>query len=162
MLKICPICKIEFSTTKNTFCSRKCSATFNMSKQEVRNKISRSITGKTGGWRNFGGNGMKGNYQGYLYQSSWELAWLIYHIDHKIKFRRCDEFFEYEFASKKSKYYPDFFLEEDNCYVEIKGFMSARTKAKLAVVPNVKLLQHKEMKQILSYAKAKMLLMQIS
>jgi len=54
--------------------------------------------------------------------------------DHKIPFRRCTEFFEYEFDGKISKYFPDFFLENDQHYVEVKGFMSSRTLAKLKSV----------------------------
>ncbi len=157
--KICPICNKSFPYRKSKTCSRECGIKLlqdPIRKAEIGEKISKAVRGKTGGWRNFGGNGLKGHYEGILYQSSWELAWLIYHLDHKIPFRRCTEFFEYEFDGKKSKYYPDFFLEDEQIYVEIKGFMCRRTEAKIKSVPlPIKVLMKNEMKQFLSYAKAK-------
>jgi predicted nuclease of restriction endonuclease-like RecB superfamily len=102
---------------------------------EQRQKTSDSVKGKTGGFRNFGGNGKKGICAGYVFQSSWEEVWIKYHLKHEIPFRRCTEYFEYEFDGKKRKYYPDFFLPETNTYVEIKGFWSQKTEAKIGAIP---------------------------
>lgn len=89
------------------------------------------LVGKSGGWRNFGGNGKSGTYNGHIYQSSWELAWIVYHLDHGIEFIRPTEYFEYEFEGKIRKYYPDFYLINNNEYVEVKGFWSENTEAKI-------------------------------
>jgi hypothetical protein len=66
------------------------------------------------------GRGKHGWYKGYWCDSSWELAYVIYNLEHDIKFTRNTQGFEYEFEGKKHKYYPDFILE-DGTYVEIKG-----------------------------------------
>ncbi len=56
----------------------------------------------------------------YIYcGSTYELAFLIWHIDNNIKINRCDVSFEYEFEGKKHRYYPDFVI--DNNIYEIKG-----------------------------------------
>ena len=57
-------------------------------------------------------------YKGYWCDSSWELAYVIYNLEHNIKFERNKQGFEYEFENKKYKYYPDFILE-DGTYVEV-------------------------------------------
>ncbi len=101
---------------------------------EERTRTSKSVIGKTGGWRNFGGNGKKGMFEGFLYQSSWELEWIKFHLANKIPFRRCTEHFEYEFGGKIRKYFPDFYLINTNEYVEIKGFPSRQTDAKINAV----------------------------
>ena len=111
-------------------------------------KLSKACTGKSGGWRNFGGNGIKGIYEGFTYQSSWELIWIKYHIQKSIPFRRCEEYFEYEFKNKIRKYYPDFFLTEEKRYVEVKGFVNEQVKAKLAVVPNILLVMKDEINKM--------------
>jgi hypothetical protein len=157
--KTCPVCSKIFLYKKATACSIKCSAILKqdpIKKAEIGAKISKAIKGKTGGWRNFGGSGLKGYYEGFLYQSSWELAWIVFHLDHKIPFRRCTEFFEYEYKGKKSKYYPDFYLENEQIYVEVKGYMCEKTEAKIKSVSSpIIVLMENEMKQFLSYARAK-------
>lgn len=84
-------------------------------------KISESMKNnpKSGGLRRGSGNGKKGWYKGYWCDSSWELAWVIYNLDHGINFVRNTVGFEYEFKNKKRKYFPDFLINE--IYYEIKG-----------------------------------------
>jgi hypothetical protein len=83
-----------------------------------------------GGIREGSGRGKQGTYCGYRCQSSWELAWVVYNIDHNIKFSRNKKGFEYTFNNKVRKYYPDFILE-DGTYIEIKGYMTLQNKAKI-------------------------------
>lgn len=114
--------------------------------QEVKDKISDSLKGKStgkglteesenirrlkisstmkknpnaGGIRQGSGYGKGGWYKGYWCDSTWELAWIIYHIDNNIKFERNKEGFEYLYQDSVSKYYPDFII--DDIYYEIKG-----------------------------------------
>ena len=61
-----------------------------------------------------------GWYKGYWCDSSWELAFLYYCLEHNIKIERNHERFEYVFNGKVKGYYPDFKIE--NNYVEIKGY----------------------------------------
>lgn len=88
---------------------------------ERRIKISETMKAnpKAGGLRKGSGRGKKGWYKGYWCDSSWELAWVIYQLDHKIKFERNWNGFEYRYNNKKHLYYPDFVIEND--YYEIKG-----------------------------------------
>jgi hypothetical protein len=133
---VCRNCLVHFTPIKGklVFCSKECLKTYGVS-PETSAKLSKSLKGKTGGWRNFGGNGKKGKINGILYQSSWEKVWIEYHLKHKIPFRRCTEYFKYTFDGKERKYYPDFFLLETNTYIEVKGFWSDATAAKIAAIP---------------------------
>ena len=88
-----------------------------------------------GGLQEGSSRGKSGYYKGYKCDSSYELAWIIYNIDHNIKFKRNVEGFEYIFENKKHKYYPDFILE-DNSYVEIKNYNSLQLEAKIKYFPH--------------------------
>ena len=86
-----------------------------------RKKISESMKKNpmSGGLRKGSGRGKKGWYKGYWCDSSWELAWVIYSLDHNIKFERNNTGFVYLYKGKKRKYYPDFI--SNKIYFEIKG-----------------------------------------
>lgn len=60
-------------------------------------------------------------YDGTNFDSSWELAYYIWLKDHNIQFsfHRSLTYFEYEYACKIHRYYPDFIL--DDKIVEIKS-----------------------------------------
>lgn len=66
-----------------------------------------------------------GMYKGIWCDSSWELAFIVYNLEHNIKFEKCKEAFEYfsTYDNKTHKYYPDFKLNETT-YVEIKGWIN--------------------------------------
>lgn len=92
-------------------------------KEENRKKqisLTAKLNKKSGGLRKGSGRGKKGYYKGIWCDSSWELAWVIYHLEHNIEFKRNWEKFEYEYDNKIHFYIPDFILE-NNQYIEIKG-----------------------------------------
>lgn len=66
------------------------------------------------------GRGKKGWYKGYFCDSTYELAYVIYCLDHNIPIERNREYFLYEYQGKQHRYYPDFIV--DGVLVEIKGF----------------------------------------
>lgn len=100
-------------------------------KQKIRNA---SKTNKRmGGYRKGSGRGKKGSYQGYYCDSSWELAYVIYNLEHGIRFTRNKERFEYKFNGKIRKYLPDFCV--DDKYIEIKGYVSKQWLAKKEQFP---------------------------
>jgi hypothetical protein len=106
---------------------------------------------KCGGLRHGAGRGKKGWYKGYWCDSSWELAWVIYNLDHKIKFKRNKEGFDYIFENNQHKYYPDFILE-DGTYVEIKGYYNERSKIKQQQFNyNLELIDNKKINKYLNY-----------
>lgn len=133
----CKICGLVFlpKRRETQTCSKSCSMKMRYGNPAARVNTSNSVKGKTGGWRNFGGNGKKGIYNGFVFQSSWEEIWIKFHLRNGIQFRRCTEFFLYMYEGKQHKYYPDFFLPETNTYVEVKGFWSKRTEAKINSIP---------------------------
>ncbi len=112
--KKCEFCDKDFQVYKchgnrRKFCSKKCS---NIG----------SDNSNRGGYRGHAGNSGKfGWYKGYYCQSSWELAYVIYNLEHNINFERNSKGFEYFFGEKVHKFHPDFYLPELKTYVEIKG-----------------------------------------
>ena len=87
-----------------------------------------------GGYRKGCGRGKNGWYKGYWCDSSWELAWVIYHLDNNIKFERCMHSFNYIYNNTKYKYHPDFIIE--NTLYEIKAFETERHKIKYTSISN--------------------------
>ncbi len=110
-----------------------------------------------GGLRHGSGRGKKGWYKGFYCRSTWELAWLVYQIEHNIKVDHCYDTFEYCFEGEKHRYYPDFMIGED--YIEIKGFRYSNTQAKIDQFPKEKNLVmiegKKEIKPYLNYVEEK-------
>jgi hypothetical protein len=103
-----------------------------------------------GGYRLGSGHGKKGWYKGIWCDSSWELAYVIYCLDHNINIQRCEEKFEYIFEDKKHHYHPDFIV--DNKYVEIKGWVNVLTQSKINQFPYELIVLYKnDMKEIFDY-----------
>jgi len=127
--------------------------------KEVERKLKISSSMKknplSGGLRKGSGRGKKGWYKGYWCDSSWELAWVIYNLDHNIKFERNKVGFEYEYKNQKRKYHPDFIISET--YYEIKGRrsfekMDEENKEKIRQFKNnIVILYENQMKPYLNY-----------
>lgn len=82
-----------------------------------------------GGYERGSGRGKKGWYQGQWCDSTYELAFVVWALDHEIPFERNTEFFPYEFSGRLLRWMPDFRLA-DGTYVEIKGYLTAQAQAK--------------------------------
>lgn len=112
-----------------------------------------------GGLRKGSGRGIKGSYKGYWCDSSWELAWVVYHLENGFAFERNNEGFEYSFNGKIKKYYPDFIM--DGKYYEIKGrggFNSLDSQNKQKILQfkgDIVVFYKKEMEPILQYCISK-------
>ena len=100
--------------------------------EESKRKISENGK-KNGGYRQGSGRGKKGWYKGYFCDSSWELAYVIYNLEHEISFKRNEELFPYEFKGEKHNYKPDFI--ENDTFIEIKGVFTEQVKAKEKAFP---------------------------
>lgn len=96
-----------------------------------------------------------GTYNGVSCDSSWELAFVLYNIDHNISFtRNRTDYFEYIYDDKKHRFYPDFLV--DDTYVEIKNGVSDLTNAKVSCIPSnikFKILYEADMKTYIDYVK---------
>ena len=136
---ICEYCNKEFKTTNKSkkFCNMSCGAK-NLFKL---GKFTGGLT-RLGGQKHY----KKGYYDNNYFDSGWELAYWLYCKDNNISIQRNLQGFEYIFDGKKRKYYPDFIVDGE--YVEIKGYVKDRDKAKFKAV-KVKVVTKSEMKEIL-------------
>ena len=124
--KKCPVCGniIPYEKRKQTTCSQQCG--------HIIGTLTKHNKGSNlgGGYRlNGHRKSYKGYYKGIYCDSTYELAYLIYCLDHNINIKRCTEVFEYEYNGKKHKYHPDFVVEEE--LVEIKGYRTEVVDIKL-------------------------------
>lgn len=76
-----------------------------------------------------------GEYEGFRYDSSWELIWIKWALKNQIKFERNRQGFPYSFRGEDHKYYPDFYILETDTYVEIKGIQDELWAAKKESFP---------------------------
>jgi len=146
---------------------------------EIKNKMSNKLKGKSGfgltiesennrrkklseiakkngygGYIRGSGRGKKGWYEEYWCDSSWELAWVIYNLEHNIQFQRNTEKFEYYWKNKNHYWIPDFI--SDGIYYEIKGFWTEQNESKfLCFKEPLKILYEKDIKFIIDYVISK-------
>jgi hypothetical protein len=122
-------------------------------KEEVRKRCA-ALGARTGGYKKGSGRGKSGWYKGIWCDSSWELAFLIYHLEHNIQIKRFEGFFEYTWEGSIHKYYPDFEVGED--IYELKGIPSERELEKIKQAPRkITIITEEKMMPYLKYAKEK-------
>ena len=71
-----------------------------------------------------------GNYKGFYCRSSWELAYVVYNIEHNINFKANTNGFKYIWDGEYHTYFPDFYLPDVDTYIEIKGYYDKRAREK--------------------------------
>ena len=94
-----------------------------------------------------------GTYKGFECDSSYELAFVIYNIDHNIIFDRNLTSFEYNYENQLHKYFPDFVLA-DGTFIEVKGRITDKDLAKWQDFPadkSLKILDREAIKPYLDY-----------
>lgn len=118
---------------------------------ERKRKISETMKKNplAGGKRIGSGRGKQGWYKGIYCDSSWELAFLVYYLDHNKNIKRCEERREYIFNNEKHTYIPDFIT--DDGIIEIKGYKTQQWKSKLEQNPDIKVLYEDDIKPYLNY-----------
>lgn len=135
------------------FCSRECSA---IHKSEVTSHFAklRCARGEFGGInKDAYRKSKKGWYHGIYCGSSWELAFVIYHLDIGDKVVRCQKKLPYIYEGRIFNYYPDFDIGETT--YEIKGYEDKKAKAKQEQYPEIVVLRAEQMKTILKYVTGK-------
>ena len=143
----CKICgkKIPYEMRRRGSCSSECLQ--KLRSQRAKDNIA------VGGYHEGSGIGKHGYYNGYKCDSTYELAYVIYNLDHGIKFERFNDYYLY-IADDDSihRYYPDFI--QDGYMVEIKGYMNENVYRKIAAVNDypVKLLTYSDIKPMIEYA----------
>lgn len=148
-VKKCEYCGVSYMSlhkTNSKYCSEECMI------KGRKDKL--SINARN---RNFGGynpNSIKkhkqGNYKGIHCDSSWELAFVIYCLDHNIPIKRYKGYRLYIINGKTKKYYPDFIIN-NNEVIEIKGFMSEHDKMKMEQHKDIKFLFLSDLKEVFEY-----------
>ena len=143
---ICLICGNKVYNKKCKYCSEEC-------RKIGRHKKLSELAKKN----NFGGyepNSIKkyhhGKYKGIHYDSSWELAYLVWNIEHNIDIKRCDEIRTYITEDNKiHRYFPDFIV--NNEIIEIKGYFGKGAQLKAKQNPDIRILKHEDLKDIIQY-----------
>lgn len=108
---------------------------------------------KLGGYVQGSGRGKKGWYKGFFCDSSWELAYVVYCLDHNIDIKRNTEKRKYSWNGVVKNYIPDFIVQ--GVLTEIKGYKTEQWLAKLEANPDVKVLYEKDLEPVLAYVKSK-------
>ena len=93
-----------------------------------------------------------GTYKDFSCDSSWELAFVVYNLEHDILIYRNNKGFDYELNGQHHKYYPDFII--GNVYYEIKGCLNEFAKLKYDFAKqqiDLILITKKEIKPYLDY-----------
>ena len=152
---ICPVCNTQFRLrslyykNKRNCCSKRCK--FKWMKDVG------YLKGKSGGYREGAGRGKSGWYKGIFCNSTYELAWVIYNLENNIPFKRNDDAFEYTDSNGiNRKYYPDFYLTDEKCYVEIKGYKEKEFENKQRAFPHkIILIDKHDIKKYINYVKEK-------
>ena len=80
------------------------------------------------------GKNKYGTYKGFHCDSSWELVFVVYCLEHNIPIKRCIERFPYLYNNYLHYYYPDFIIYGDT-YVEIKNYMDDIVMEKIIQFP---------------------------
>lgn len=84
----------------------------------------------SGGYREGSGRAKTGYYKGIYCGSTYELAWVIYQLDHNIEFSRFDGCVE----DNGVRYFPDFL--QNGVIIEIKGYESKEKVDKKTAIAN--------------------------
>lgn len=143
--KLCKECALALPYNKryNTFCNKHCQDAYHSKYMlQLCSTMPHSLCGV----------GKRGWYKGYMCQSSWELAFVIFHIEHNIKFIRNSKGFSYTWEDDEKTYFPDFYLPDSDTYVEVKGYLDSKSIEKIKQFPcNLVIYGKAEMMDILNY-----------
>lgn len=156
----CEFCKKIWNTTKSGFSlhTKACKENPNRVPPKghpVSEETKIKLKLNSGGFRKNAGRGRRGYYKGLYCMSTWELAWVVYQLDHGLIVEQCKDSFEYIMNGELHHYTPDFII--DDVYYEIKNWHRPDTDFKLNQFPKDKkivLIEGKiENKLYLNYAK---------
>lgn len=124
-----------------------CGASFNTLKSDPKKFCSKPCV-KRGGAREGSGRAKTGWYQGIYCGSTYELAFLIWHLDNEISIKRCTDKFPYVWEDKNYLYHPDFVV--NGKIYEIKGRIQPVDYVKVKTA-NAVLVDKDQMKPYIQY-----------
>jgi len=79
-----------------------------------------------------------------MLDSTWELEYAKYLDENKIKWKRNLIKFPYHYRNRLCYYIPDFYLIEEDVYIEVKGYQTKRDDAKWNEFPYKLIILKKE------------------
>lgn len=148
--KHCSVCEkqLPYEKRHNSTCSKECATV-------VRKRTIIQTAKRFGG--NINPNGVRGTakygtYKGIHCDSSWELAYVMYCLDHNINVQRNNDGFEYVYQEEQHIYFPDFIV--DGIYIEVKNFHNEQVQCKVSQFPKEKqltVLFKQDMKKYINY-----------
>lgn len=135
----------------NSLIGKSTGKAFTIEKEILRKeKISKTMKeNNCGGYRKGSGRGHEGWYKGIFCDSSWELAFLVYYLEHNLYIERCKEKREYIWNNKKHIYIPDFITNDG--IIEIKGYKTEQSESKRLQNLDIKFLYQKDIQYCLNY-----------
>lgn len=152
--RICECCGKEF--IPKIFIRKNGKKTISKAKtcsKDCRNKIL-SLKNKLAGSGGFRENSVKsykyGTYNGIHCDSSWELAFVIWNIEHNNKIERCNEVRTYIEDGIEKLYYPDFVVNDSIIY-EVKGLKNNNAILKQQFNNDIIFLYRADMKPYIDY-----------
>lgn len=121
-------------------------------RKKISEKISRTIRARIeeGTWHNSISKKLQYSYKNEIYDSSWEILFVKFLEEKGYNWKRNEETFPY-FFGKDRLYRPDFYIEDTQTYVEIKGFVRKKDLAKWSRFPknkNLKIIYQKDLEKI--------------
>lgn len=115
--------------------------------EKIRKIVNKKI--KNGEWHQSFSKRRIHFYKGLKFNGSWEFKYAQWLDSQNIKWRQPKESFSYTFENKEHRYTPDFYLINENCYIEIKGYETEKDRAKWKYFPlKLKVLKGKELKEL--------------
>ena len=138
---------------------RNCNKQFHFSSQNTKYCSIQCYNKNSGGFKKGSSRGKSGYYKNIWCDSTYELAYIIYCIDHNVSIERNLDFWEYDFEEKTRKYYPDFIINKglnNESLVEIKGLSRDVDLVKLQAVDKpIIYLNKSKLKHIFEYVENK-------
>ena len=121
--------------------------------EEHKKKISATILEKSrrGEWHTSLAHKMHYKYNGEDLHGTWELEYAKYLDKNNIKWNRNKKRFSYYLQDKIHYYTPDFYLIDENTFIEIKGFKTDKDEAKWSQFPkseNLKILFYEDLRNL--------------
>lgn len=137
----CIVCNKIFTNISERDCTSKKYCSLNCRHIE--------LSKRRGGYRIGSGHSKHGSYKGIRCDSTWELAFLIYHIEHNLYIERCKEKRTYFWKNENHIYYPDFITSEG--IIEIKGYITEQSIEKSKQNPDIKIISKNEIMLYINY-----------
>lgn len=125
----CKYCGVSLPPRRSA-CRPRCHAM----KTAISASLSEALKGKTGGYRERGGRGKGSHYKEVWLDSTWELAFVKRLDQLSIRWERDvgkHRFPYVDSLGRERLYFPDFYLPEFECYVEVKGYWTSIVKQKI-------------------------------